>query len=226
MLQDTPKPSEIFHLFRAALLPLSGQGALGAVKVKANLWWRSLTKRLHRDITIHIRSGDIFSKDNPHPEYWQPPLDYYTTVTTEERPGQVTLVFEDTANPVIPALIEWLRNTGIRYKLEDGPIEAAIAELATSHHVVGGLQRGSFLRPILAMSRSARKITSFGEPNNEHKPRVEHMNPAKSGRRRVRVVAAEGYQALVSPWTNSPEQRNNMLCYKLTPAQQAALRPA
>lgn len=223
LFKDNPKPIEIFHLFRVALLPLSGDGALNGVKVKMSLWLRSFMKRLRRELTIHIRSGDIFLSETPHPAYWQPPLDFYTTIITKESPRKVTLVFEDTANPVIPALVEWLRSIGIRYHLEDGPIEAAILELATARHVVGG--KGSFLTPILAISRSVKLITAFSDQSYLHLPRIRDLCAVKKETMRVNVVPAGEYETLVSPWTNSPEQRDNMLRYVLSPTQQAALRP-
>lgn len=222
LLQDSPKPIELFPLFRGAMLPLCGYGALDTLKVKTSLWWRSLIKRLRNEITIHIRSGDIFSEVKPNPGYWQPPLDFYTTVITEEKPKKVTLVFEDTANPVIPALIEWLSTMGIPYRLEDGMIESAIRELATAHHLVGG--RGTFLAPILAMSRSVRRTTVFSDKRHLNLPRVKDVPHESRPLIRHSIVPAGDYETLVSPWANSPEQRDAMLNYALSKEQQSALR--
>lgn len=56
-------------------------------------------------LCIHIRSGDIFG-NRPHPFYAQPPLNYYLDILKMRKWKNVTLIAEDTKNPVIPKLIE------------------------------------------------------------------------------------------------------------------------
>jgi len=52
---------------------------------------------------VHIRSGDIFKTEDPHPNYAQPPLYYYDTIFAKE-PRKILVFYEDDANPVVNAL--------------------------------------------------------------------------------------------------------------------------
>ena len=52
---------------------------------------------------VHIRSGDIFKTDDPHPNYTQPPLYYYDTIFAKES-RKILVFYEDDANPVVNAL--------------------------------------------------------------------------------------------------------------------------
>lgn len=222
LLEDSFNRAKVFPRFRVAILPLSGKGALDAARVRSNLWLRSIVKRLSRELTIHIRSGDIFLMDNPHVGYWQPPLSYYAAVIEREGPRTVTLVFKNAANPVIIALAEWLRTRRIRTRLVQGPIETAICELATAQHVVGG--NGSFLPPILAMSRSLAKITTFADKKYLFVPQLKDVVAAREAKTGLTTIPAGDYEELVSPWRNSPEQRDLMLRYELSSDQKAALQ--
>ena len=222
LLDGVFRPAEFFHRFRGAILPLSGDGALDALRVNSKLCWRSIVKRFSNELTVHIRSGDIFEKENPHPGYWQPPLDYYTEAIDQENPRTVTLVFENTANPVIPPLLEWLNLRDIQYRLADGPIEEAIRELFTARKVVAG--RGSFLAPVMALSGSLRKLTAFSDNRYFDLPQMKDMHAGRKEKIRLTVVPAGDYRPLVSPWRNSLDQRDLMLRYKLSSDQKAALR--
>lgn len=211
-LGDAAKKLEPFHLFQVGILPLSGKGWVDSLRIKINLWARFIAKSLSREITIHIRSGNIFLTEHPNGAYWDVPLSYYTHVIEQERPGKVTLVYEDTSNPVIPALTEWLRKVGIRHKLQDGPVDAAIQEVAAAQHVVGG--RGSFLIPILAMNQHLKKITWFGEKPSPPFP-LHHLPRVQAGDVQLTVVDSGSYEQMVAPWRNSRSQRVAMTNYRI-----------
>jgi hypothetical protein len=63
---------------------------------------------------IHIRSGDIFSTQNPHPKYAQPPLDYYLKIIHKENASEdqtrLYFFYEDAQNPVVNKLKEIFPN--------------------------------------------------------------------------------------------------------------------
>jgi hypothetical protein len=84
--------------------------------------FKELRKAASRDITIHIRSGDIFGSDKPHPKYWQPPLCFYLSVITQVKPRKVTLVIEDRGNPVIQQLVRYLESAEFRFELREGSL--------------------------------------------------------------------------------------------------------
>lgn len=156
-----------------------------------------------RTLTIHLRSGDIFSGDNPHPGYAQPPLSFYLAVVDECKPRRVKLIFEDFGNPVISALLHELKSRKIIVSVIDGPIEEALLEIYRSTNFVAA--RGSFSSPMLAMSPHVRRIYSWGA--------FPHRRLGENWKREVSVIEAHGsgYSELVTPWRNSQVQRTAML---------------
>ena len=195
-------PIEILAHFEKSLQCLRGTANI------SKLAYLALLKRIRKDLTIHIRSGDIFEGDNPHPGYWQPPLSFYVDTVARHEPRIVTLVFENQSNPVIAALIDWLREDGIRVRIRDGTLEEAIMELASARKVVGG--RGSFLDPILALSKQLKSLDSFGTSRYKKLPRVVRGDASF-----VEWPSA-GYENLVFPWMDTESQRSSMLTWQST----------
>lgn len=165
-------------------------------------------KRFRRDLTIHIRSGDIFSGDGAHPSYWQPPLSFYLSVISRVEPRQVTLVFEDRGNPVIDRIEQYLIKSGIRYRVKDGPIEEAIREILTARNLV--VARGTFSRPMVAMGRNLRNLYCYADDQGYGV--LSRLDTAKFT---LHVIddPERAYEARVSPWQNSEEQRETMLTW-------------
>lgn len=62
------------------------------------------------DVSIHIRAGDIFGKV-VHPKYIQPPLSFYEKIINENKNKKISIVYENTLNPVINKLLEKYKNT-------------------------------------------------------------------------------------------------------------------
>ena len=77
-------------------------------KVKSNLEFNE------NDLLIHIRSGDIFSR-NPHPGFVPPNFSFYKNIITSRDWNNVYLLAEDTINPVINKLI---REFNVIFKLQ------------------------------------------------------------------------------------------------------------
>jgi hypothetical protein len=62
------------------------------------------------DLVIHIRSGDLFIKETPHPAYIPPPLSYYTYILQTRKYKNIYLIAEDRLNPCINKLLELYPN--------------------------------------------------------------------------------------------------------------------
>jgi hypothetical protein len=61
---------------------------------------------LSNGLFVHIRSGDIFKRADPHPRYIQPPLDFYKKVFNIEKARKLFIFYEDDKNPVVNKLKE------------------------------------------------------------------------------------------------------------------------
>jgi len=164
-------------------------------------------KVLRRDLTIHIRSGDIFDR-NPHPEYWQPPYSFYRNLITSTKPWQVTMVFEDRGNPVIDELEGFLRRSKIRLRIVDGPIEAAFREVITARRLA--VSRGSFAVPMVAIGNNLKELFVFGA--SYPYDAISRLTTKKFSIVRVRDPHDQ-YKSKVSPWRNSQDQRESMLSH-------------
>jgi len=69
---------------------------------------------------IHIRSGDIFTSNNPHPAYTQPPLDFYIKIIDKENRFPIFFFVEDEKNPVVNELKKIYPST-VKYISIDHP---------------------------------------------------------------------------------------------------------
>ncbi len=157
-------------------------------------------------LTVHIRSGDIFS-DLIHTGYGQPPLAYYRRVLENSQHGTVLVVAEDIGNPVIMPFIELARAAGRKVSMFSGGLRETLAILFNSTELVGGI--GSFLWAIEALSPHVRKYWFF-----------ERMfDKCVFDRPKIRVARvgdpSGGYvnEVLRDNWRNTPEQRQLMLDY-------------
>lgn len=163
----------------------------------------------HRhDLTIHLRSGDVFRDQPPHPSYGQPPLAFYQRVIVSRPWRRVSLVFEDQLNPVIPALLDWLPRHCEEVVTLNGSLESDLTQLLRARNLVSG--RGTFCCAVAALSRRLRHVFSFDEPF-----------PAWGNRRITNhiLVDRQGLYAgsvCRGNWSHSPEQRQLMLNYPIT----------
>jgi hypothetical protein len=167
-------------------------------------------KNLKQDLTIHIRSGDVFSSSQPHSGYWQPPFDFYTSVIKSVMPRRVTLVFEDRGNPVIDKIEEYLAASRIEGVIRDGSIEEAFSEILTSRTLI--VARGTFAKSIVASSKNLRNLYTFGGSQN-----YELVAGTERPKFTVHVLPdlERAYESKVSPWENTEEQRSAMLTHEI-----------
>lgn len=166
-------------------------------------------------LMIHIRSGDIFKQDPPHPYYAQPPLAFYRHVLGLRPWSGATLVYEDTGNPVIEGLRTHLRQIGLPFNDQSGALRDDLETLMAARHLV--IARGTFAYPVVAMSRTIEEVFSFENYQNESQERLLWAQVVK-GVKMHTVFDLEGTyrDKVLAHWENSPEQRQLMLDYPAT----------
>jgi hypothetical protein len=89
-VKKTNSPIEMKEIFHKYIEPI-----FRLIKESTDFELRS------NEITVHLRSGDNFSK-NPHSSYVQPPLSFYLKLLDNYN---LNLVFEDVKNPCINKLL-------------------------------------------------------------------------------------------------------------------------
>ncbi|MDA8652956.1 hypothetical protein N9L62_01930 [Candidatus Actinomarina sp.] len=149
-------------------------------------------------LTVHLRSGDIFNK-NPHSSYIQPPLSYYLKLLEKY---DLNLVFQDYNNPCISSL---LINEGVK-NASQSSLHNDLVYLANSKNLAIG--HGTFGLAIYIISNKLQNLYiphfsfldfpsgEWGSDINIHT--IELKNYIKKGN-----------------WKNSYLQRRKMLNYKL-----------
>lgn len=172
--------------------------------------------RPRNHVAVHVRSGDLFDRPDPHPNFVQPPLAFYETALDHfagARPDvQVTLVYEDEGNPVIAALHAFLESVGIPCSVSSSTLAADLATLLEHRALVVG--RGSFGVAAAALSPN---VETLYFPWSE--PRLPGLARERGLEAYVIEELAPRYLE-AGEWKNSAEQRRLMVEY---PADNLAL---
>lgn len=158
------------------------------------------------EVLIHIRSGDIFSKDREvHRGYGQPPLAFYKLALSHAKPKHVHLVFEDRKNPVIGELEKYLTRLDIRFTCWSESLLEDIHIILKAKTIIAGF--GTFIPGIVALSRNVktiygfnRKVDAFGRDDILHNVIVD-------------VGGFYTSEVLNNNWVNSQQQRGLMITY-------------
>lgn len=111
-------------------------------------------------LTIHLRSGDVFS--HPYPsDHGQPPFSFYSKVIDSHEWSKVVIVAEDRANPNMELIESNLSRNELSYRLEIGTIEDAFSAIGSASNLV--MSAGSFNAAVLAISgRLPDRVFVFG----------------------------------------------------------------
>jgi hypothetical protein len=165
-----------------------------------------------RELTVHIRSGDVFgSPDVVHSLYRQPPLAFYTLVVGrllfEGAIDRVKLVFEDRGNPCVDALEHFLQSKKIPYSTQSGTLAEDLATLVDAAHLVFGF--GTFGYSICRLSSHVETVHYFAPEHGGSYGAIPGIG---------RVFAVHDRQgAFIQPgeWHNTPEQRRQMVEYPI-----------
>ncbi len=156
------------------------------------------------ELVIHFRSGDAFSSA-PHGNLGQPPLAFYVTVIQREKPSKVVLVYEDDANPVIPAVRRFMDAHDVSYSVQSGDLREDLRVLLGARSLVTGL--GTLPEALLLLSPHLERWIHFGAPST----------PFFRGRSFQSVVSIHDLsgeyssQILEGNWRNSEAQRELMM---------------
>ena len=165
---------------------------------------------LDSELIIHIRSGDIFESQNPHPGYGQPPLSFYKKCILDFSPTSITLVYQNLSNPIIEPLQEWLNIKSIKYRNQSSPdlIQDVQALLGGNSFII---RKGTFKRGVLGLKTNVNKVYVFGknERNKLHKivPTIKSIIEYSDSDN----IYTE--KILSNNWKNTTEQRELMLRY-------------
>lgn len=170
------------------------------------------------EVTIHIRSGDLFQPGAAVDQaYRQPPLAFYTLVVDRLRAagliGRVRLIFEDRANPCIDELEAWLGERGIPCRAQSGTLHQDMSALIDAPHLVFGY--GTFGYAACRLSRHIRTLHYFAPELGGRYGLVESIGKvyAVSDRQGHYIKALDWGGTERGDWKNTPEQRHMMLTY-------------
>jgi len=149
----------------------------------------------NNDLLLHIRSGDIFSDNTPHPCYIMPPLSYYKNIIDQNNYDNIYLIAEDRLNPCINRLLELYPK--IMFKLQ--PLEEDVKMVMAACNVV--ISYGTFIPSLLNLSNNIKNIYC-----------PSYFVCGKVGSN-THVTDLSKYQAIMSPWKNTPDQKITLLEY-------------
>ncbi|MCP9841809.1 hypothetical protein KBY93_14380 [Synechococcus sp. J7-Johnson] len=165
-----------------------------------------------RELTIHIRSGDIFSDYClVHPGYGQPPCAFYKMSILDYSPEFVTLVYENKLNPVIDEVESFLCASSINFRVQSSDdLREDIQYLTSAKALV--ISHGTFGIAALCFNRCIEVLYTF----NGSFPKG--VLPVESEREVVNKVIRDQrgeYTRLIlsNNWENSFDQRKLMLQY-------------
>lgn len=166
------------------------------------------------ELIIHIRSGDIFSTWID-PNYPQPPLAFYRMVIerlmAEGRIRSVKMVFENRANPVIPALEDHISRIGLPLRIQSGTLADDVAAIANGRYLVFGF--GSFGPGVCHVSERVEQVFYFSCNWPQGFQTIETVGQA------IEVRDVSGGYMKIGEWANSEAQRRLMIEY---PAEKLA----
>lgn len=113
-------------------------------------------------LTIHLRSGDVFSR-NPHPKYGQPPWAFYRKVLEEAGNwSAVVVVAEDTLNPCFQKIESWCGERGIPFNATGQNFGDAFVTIGNAANLA--LSSGTFSEAVCALYPSKRQVFIFQAP--------------------------------------------------------------
>jgi len=153
-------------------------------------------------LVIHIRSGDIFFEDKPHPYYLQNPLVYYKNLI-EQYKKTIIISAKPFNNPVISELIDQ-KNV----EIISSDIRTDFTLLMGAHNLAtSGV--GTFA---IAAALASKKLKNFHYSNIFF---THHLNPTMVKNVVHNQYRFNNYIELGTKWINSVDQKNIMLSKKV-----------
>ena len=160
-----------------------------------------------KDLYIHIRSGDIFKRFNPHMSYSQPPLCFYESVINTKKFRKIYLIAENRKNPVTKKLLE--EYPDLIYNKSD--VTEDISKLMNAYNLVGSVS--SFCQVCLIMNDNIKNYYEYDIYRKVEKFRHMHHECFRYPRRFniYQMKPSEKYQGEMYYWLFSREQVKLML---------------
>jgi hypothetical protein len=161
--------------------------------------YHTLTPLGENDLTIHIRSGDIFEQDGINCKYIQPPLSYYTNIIECGNYENIYLISQDYKNPCVKKLIDMY--PVIKYSINNDIVND-IKLILRSTNIICSIS--SFVPTLLNLTDYTACIyvpSYFCELHN-----VLLNNKAK-----IVNIDLDDYRNKIGDWHNTEEQKELMI---------------
>jgi len=166
---------------------------------------------------IHIRSGDLFdSTKKVHPDYGQPPLQYYKMCITLEywhhnRTKFVLVTEKDRKNPVIQALSDWVKSEHptFDFVIQSNSFEEDVRTILASDTLICGYSTFTW---VLMMMLPKKRVYTSNHPlfKFEEQLEVEIENCKSLPIEKLFIYEFDEYTPVVE-WKNSPSQLTEMI---------------
>ena len=163
------------------------------------------------DLYIYIRGGDIFSHLNPSPlfcpDYYQPPLCFYKSVLSKFIFRKITIISENTSNPVIPILLK--EYPYIKYNKND--IKLDISYLVNSYNIISA--KSSFIASIIKLNQNIKFLWEYDIYQLLEKYLHLHYSVYTFSFNYTiyKMNASENYKKLIYPFQYTEKQRQIMI---------------
>lgn len=159
------------------------------------------------DLSMYIRSGDIFIEKKPIISYSQPPLCFYENILSKFKFRHVNIISENDFNPVIPHLIK--KYSYIKFTKHDKKYD--IAYLANSFNIVSA--KSSFLISIIKLNENLKYLWEYDSYQLRDKYLYLHPLVYSFSFNYIiyKMDASLNYKKFMFPWKNSKEQKEMMI---------------
>jgi hypothetical protein len=158
---------------------------------------KDIKKLSENDLVIHIRSGDIFKNNKPHPRYIPPPLSYYTKHINKNNYNKIIILCEDRVNPVVNELLKLYKNAIHTINTLNEDIKIVLSATNIIFSV------GTFIPALLKMSDNIKYVEGFDYNNKTSDKGYNVSNNEK----------LKDYYIIMKPWKNTEKQRDFILTY-------------
>lgn len=157
-------------------------------------------------LALNLRGGkDLFGRDTPPEFYGQPPLSFYIgaaeAAIAAHEIKRIAIVHQDELNPVLPALRDWARSTGLPLDCVSHGPEGDAKALGAAEHIVMGCT--TFTEAVALLSKGLISIATFGRQHL-----VEPLDLGVPVRRRFED---DGTYKPAKFWSGSAAERAQML---------------
>lgn len=167
-----------------------------------------------KSLVIHLRSGDVFNRSNPHPLYGQPPLKFYEAILDKDSYDTLIVVAECEANPVLAALKEIALQRKLDFIFSLNSLFDDLQLIRCCKNIA--VSRGTFCPPSILSGKIKSNIyiyDYYGPQWVLGQDEIDYWGLTRKSKRISRLVDLDNdYTASVTnAWKNSSSQRNKLL---------------